>query len=617
MPPPRPAGASRWSPSAARRNEVDSEELAGRLAADGWELVAEPRTPTWRVVNTCGFVEAAKKDSIDTLLAAADLKDGGRTQAVVAVGCLAERYGDAARRGAARGRRGARLRRLRRHLRPAARRSSRRGARAARARATGARCCRSRRRTGGAAAGRRRSPASTGRTCPTASPRRPGPRPVRLRLGDGPTAAAQAGLAAATGAARSARSRPSAARSCPAGPPSVLAEAALAGRAGRARAGPGERELHVVRQGPRRPAAARDAAARAGRGDGIDRVRVSYLQPAEMRPALVEAMTSTPGVAPYFDLSFQHAQRPGAAPDAPVRRHRPLPRAGRARSGRRRRTPASGPTSSSASPARPRTTSPSSSGSSPRRGSTSSACSATPTRTAPRRRRTTASCPDEVVTRAGRAGHRRWSRSSSRSAPRSGSARSSRCWSRRSTARRRRGGPRRPPGARGRRQHDAARRRPPRGRRPGRRHRGRVGRGADLVARVRVSETRATTPQASAWNIANALTVLRLVLVPVFLVLLFHDDGHDDAWRVRPCTARSGTSPGPPGACGRSAPRAGRRGGRGPGRRPARRWCVRGSGRVRTRPGRRTRGRRACRRGWWCRSPPAGCGTRSRGQPGQ
>ena len=46
------------------------------------------------VVNTCGFVEAAKKDSVDTLLAAADYKDSGRTQAVVAVGCLAERYGE-------------------------------------------------------------------------------------------------------------------------------------------------------------------------------------------------------------------------------------------------------------------------------------------------------------------------------------------------------------------------------------------------------------------------------------------------------------------------------------------------------------------------------------------
>ena len=41
--------------------------------------------------------------------------------------------------------------------------------------------------------------------------------------------------------------------------------------------------------------------------DGIERVRVSYLQPAEMRESLIDVMTSTPGVVPYFDLSFQHA----------------------------------------------------------------------------------------------------------------------------------------------------------------------------------------------------------------------------------------------------------------------------------------------------------------------
>ncbi|HEX6454135.1 MAG TPA: radical SAM protein, partial [Trebonia sp.] len=44
--------------------------------------------------------------------------------------------------------------------------------------------------------------------------------------------------------------------------------------------------------------------------DGIARVRVSYLQPAEVRPGLIDVMTSTPGVAPYFDLSFQHASGP-------------------------------------------------------------------------------------------------------------------------------------------------------------------------------------------------------------------------------------------------------------------------------------------------------------------
>lgn len=44
--------------------------------------------------------------------------------------------------------------------------------------------------------------------------------------------------------------------------------------------------------------------------DGLSRVRVSYLQPAEIRPDLLDVMTSTPGVVPYFDISFQHASGP-------------------------------------------------------------------------------------------------------------------------------------------------------------------------------------------------------------------------------------------------------------------------------------------------------------------
>ena len=75
------------------RNEVDSEELAGQLAADGWVVVEDPNDADAVLVNTCGFVDVAKKDSIDTLLASAELKEQGRPQAVVAVGCLAERYG--------------------------------------------------------------------------------------------------------------------------------------------------------------------------------------------------------------------------------------------------------------------------------------------------------------------------------------------------------------------------------------------------------------------------------------------------------------------------------------------------------------------------------------------
>src|SRR5690606_6335417 len=44
--------------------------------------------------------------------------------------------------------------------------------------------------------------------------------------------------------------------------------------------------------------------------DGVVRVRVTYLQPAELRPGLIETIATTPGVAPYFDLSFQHASEP-------------------------------------------------------------------------------------------------------------------------------------------------------------------------------------------------------------------------------------------------------------------------------------------------------------------
>jgi tRNA A37 methylthiotransferase MiaB len=71
------------------RNDVDSEELAARLERDGWTVVDDPDTADAVMVNTCGFVEAAKRDSIEQLLSATD---SGRP--VVAVGCLAERYGE-------------------------------------------------------------------------------------------------------------------------------------------------------------------------------------------------------------------------------------------------------------------------------------------------------------------------------------------------------------------------------------------------------------------------------------------------------------------------------------------------------------------------------------------
>ncbi|MGH3239678.1 MAG: 30S ribosomal protein S12 methylthiotransferase RimO, partial [Spirillospora sp.] len=76
------------------RNEVDSEELAARIEDAGWDLVdltdgaEDADGADVVVVNTCGFIEAAKKDSVDTLLAAHD--SGAK---VVAAGCMAERYG--------------------------------------------------------------------------------------------------------------------------------------------------------------------------------------------------------------------------------------------------------------------------------------------------------------------------------------------------------------------------------------------------------------------------------------------------------------------------------------------------------------------------------------------
>ncbi len=76
------------------RNETDSEELAGRLAADGWRLVDDPTQAEIALINTCGFIESAKKDSIDALMQAHSLKGNGVTKAVVAVGCMAERYGN-------------------------------------------------------------------------------------------------------------------------------------------------------------------------------------------------------------------------------------------------------------------------------------------------------------------------------------------------------------------------------------------------------------------------------------------------------------------------------------------------------------------------------------------
>ncbi|NED93744.1 30S ribosomal protein S12 methylthiotransferase RimO [Phytoactinopolyspora alkaliphila] len=289
------------------RNDVDSEELAGRLDAGGFTLVDDPAEAETVLVNTCGFVEQAKKDSVDSLLAAADLKETGETKAVVAVGCMAERYGkdladELPEADAVLGFDdytdiGARLRgilagtqhvphapRDRRKLLPVSPvdRQAAAGAVPGHASALAA-------------------PDLPGDVAPAS-----GPRAIRRRLDGGPMAP----LKLASGCDRvctfcaipmfrgSFLSRR---------PTEVLDEA-------RWLADQGAKELFLVSENS--TSYGKDL------GDirlletllpdlasvpGIDRVRVSYLQPAEMRPSLVEAMTSTPGVVPYFDLSFQHA----------------------------------------------------------------------------------------------------------------------------------------------------------------------------------------------------------------------------------------------------------------------------------------------------------------------
>jgi ribosomal protein S12 methylthiotransferase RimO len=286
------------------RNDVDSEELAGRLAADGFRLVDDPEDADTVVVNTCGFVEAAKKDSVDTLLAASDLKQDGRTRAVVAVGCLAERYGKdlAASLPEADAVLGfddypdiaARLRSIlagevlhphtpqdRRRLLPIT--PADRDASTLSVPGHGV-------------------PADDVLVGAPAS----GPRTVRRRLDGGPMAP----LKLASGCDRrcSFCAIPSFRGSFVSRRPSdVLAEA-------RWLAGEGVREVFLVSENS--TSYGKDLGdlrlletllPELAAIEGIERVRVSYLQPAETRPGLVEAIAGTPGVSDYFDLSFQHA----------------------------------------------------------------------------------------------------------------------------------------------------------------------------------------------------------------------------------------------------------------------------------------------------------------------
>ncbi len=74
------------------KNRVDAEMLLFTLKQAGFELVADPAMSDVAIVNTCGFIEDAKQESIDEILELAELKKEGRIQAIIVSGCLAERY---------------------------------------------------------------------------------------------------------------------------------------------------------------------------------------------------------------------------------------------------------------------------------------------------------------------------------------------------------------------------------------------------------------------------------------------------------------------------------------------------------------------------------------------
>ena len=277
------------------RNEVDSEDLAARLEAAGWKVSDDD--PAVIVVNTCGFIDSAKKDSIDTLLAAAD--SGAK---VVAAGCMAERYGrelaqalpeaDAVLSFDDYAHIGERLDDVvaGRPIKPHAPRDRRKLLPITPVERSAA---------------RRAAIPGHGDLPPGVAPPS-GPRPLRKRLAGGPVASMK--LASGCDRRCSFCAIPAFRGAYVSRPPAELvAEAEWL-------AEQGVRELVLVSEnstsygkdlGDLR--ALEKLLPRLAEIDGIARVRVNYLQPAELRPGLLSVIAGTEGVAPYFDLSFQHA----------------------------------------------------------------------------------------------------------------------------------------------------------------------------------------------------------------------------------------------------------------------------------------------------------------------
>ncbi|MEF9934978.1 MAG: 30S ribosomal protein S12 methylthiotransferase RimO [Clostridium sp.] len=76
------------------KNRVDAEIMLSILAKEGHKLVTDPKTADVIIVNTCGFIDSAKEESINTILEMSENKDSGRCKSVIVTGCMAERYKD-------------------------------------------------------------------------------------------------------------------------------------------------------------------------------------------------------------------------------------------------------------------------------------------------------------------------------------------------------------------------------------------------------------------------------------------------------------------------------------------------------------------------------------------
>jgi ribosomal protein S12 methylthiotransferase len=288
------------------RNEVDSEELAARLESQGWTLVKDAEHAEAVMVNTCGFVDIAKADSINTIIEAADLKEsGGVTKAVVAVGCLAQRYGselasdlpeaDAVLSFDDYPKIGERLDAVMRGEKITAHTPSDRRALLPISPVD-------------RAANTTPIPGHGSQdVMPSADEALAWQPPIlRRRLENSPVAPVK--LASGCDRRCTFCAIPSFRGSFISRPPAdVVAEVAWL-------AGLGVTEAVLVSENS--TSYGKDLGdlrllesllPAIGQGTDIARIRVAYLQPAEVRPDLLTVMANTPVVAPYFDLSFQHA----------------------------------------------------------------------------------------------------------------------------------------------------------------------------------------------------------------------------------------------------------------------------------------------------------------------